>query len=135
MKRLDKYAVGRVILRHRLLARLSQAELSAKVGCSRNHISSLENGFNLPSFELWQRLITVLKISTTESIRELNGEPDTVVSIAAKDVPLIPPALRVLATRQSLQVSLQELNSLATFKPVRTFGVNDWLALLKLMRG
>jgi DNA-binding XRE family transcriptional regulator len=55
--------VGRRIRRARLLARLEQAELAAKVGCSRNHISSLENDKCQPSFDLWLKLCKVLKIN------------------------------------------------------------------------
>jgi DNA-binding XRE family transcriptional regulator len=54
--------VGKKIRRARLLARLEQAELAAKVGCSRNHISSLENDKCQPSLELWLKLCKVLKI-------------------------------------------------------------------------
>ena len=44
--------LGKSIRRARLEGRLTQVELDAKVGCSRNHLLSLETGKHKPSLEL-----------------------------------------------------------------------------------
>jgi DNA-binding XRE family transcriptional regulator len=43
-------------------AGMTQLQLSKAIGCSRNHISSLENGACQPSLDLWLKLVKVLKI-------------------------------------------------------------------------
>jgi len=54
--------IGQKVRRARLLARMTQAELAERVGCSRNHLSSIENGVHVPSLRLWLRLQELLKL-------------------------------------------------------------------------
>jgi DNA-binding XRE family transcriptional regulator len=54
--------VGIQIKCARLRAHLTQQQLAKQVGCSRNHISSIETGQCQPSLALWLKLYQVLKI-------------------------------------------------------------------------
>jgi DNA-binding XRE family transcriptional regulator len=46
----------------RLRAQITQQQLAKQVGCSRNHISSIETGKCQPSLDLWLKLQRVLKL-------------------------------------------------------------------------
>lgn len=113
--------VSRLIRQARLRARLSQSELAAKVGCTRNHISFLENELCQPSFPL----VVVLKIEAP-AMHTATHNPVLLNSL--------PPELKALAAIEGLSVSVQELNYLSTFKPMCGFNTQAWLAMLLLMR-
>jgi putative transcriptional regulator len=54
--------VGIQIKRARLRSQLTQQQLAKQVGCSRNHISSIETGKCQPSLDLWLKLQRALKL-------------------------------------------------------------------------
>lgn len=54
--------VGIQIKRARNQAQITQQQLANQVGCSRNHISSIETGKCQPSLDLWLKLQRVLKL-------------------------------------------------------------------------
>jgi DNA-binding XRE family transcriptional regulator len=54
--------VGIQIKCARLRAQITQQQLAKQVGCSRNHISSIESGKCQPSLDLWLKLQRVLKL-------------------------------------------------------------------------
>ncbi|GAB4272019.1 MAG: hypothetical protein Kow0065_21460 [Methylomicrobium sp.] len=62
--------IGERIRAARLRSGLTQKELSAKVGCSRNHISAIESGACLPSMALWLRN---LRLTARKGLREYQG--------------------------------------------------------------
>jgi DNA-binding XRE family transcriptional regulator len=57
-----KTDIGMSIKHARLIAHMEQQTLAAKVGCSRNHISSIETGACRPSLDLWLKIQQVLKM-------------------------------------------------------------------------
>ncbi|BBB91437.1 MAG TPA: helix-turn-helix transcriptional regulator [Methylomusa anaerophila] len=45
---------------------IKQADLAAKVGISREHLSAVENNRETPSFSLLEKIATVLGVNVTE---------------------------------------------------------------------
>jgi DNA-binding XRE family transcriptional regulator len=54
--------VGIQIKRARNRAQITQQQLAKQVGCSRNHISSIETGKCQPSLDLWLKIQQILKL-------------------------------------------------------------------------
>jgi len=55
-------AFGRALRKHREEAKDSQDELASYVGCSKSHISGLENGQSAPSMQVLDKLIERYRI-------------------------------------------------------------------------
>ena len=62
----DKEFVGKKIKQLRLNAKLSQAELSEKIGMTEKNLSNIERGLQTPTLNSFLKLIDILKISLSE---------------------------------------------------------------------
>lgn len=58
--------LGNRIQKRRKTLNLTQEELAYKVGISRAYIGYIEQGRNIPSLELLQKIVNVLKIPLRE---------------------------------------------------------------------
>ena len=59
---------------YRKAARLSQSELAARVGVSREHITRLENGSTQGSVTLWLEIQSALKLSSKALLDAMEGD-------------------------------------------------------------
>ena len=104
-------SVGKVVLRLRKAATLTQQELADRAGLERSYISLLESGQRLPGLEVLIRISKALEIPVADLVREIestwlmlatNGFAHRVVSWVEADVlqdavQRLPFALAVLA--------------------------------------
>ena len=58
-------SVGSYVQSHRKIVRLSQTELAAKIGVSRQTVAMLESGRQLPSWTLLYRLAEVFNVEVS----------------------------------------------------------------------
>ncbi len=58
--------LGRKVQKRRQMLKLTQEELAFKVGVSRAYMGYIEQGRNIPSIELLQKIANALKISLKE---------------------------------------------------------------------
>nr|WP_326187694.1 helix-turn-helix transcriptional regulator [Exiguobacterium indicum] len=64
----DEHSIGKKLKFFRQLNGLSQKELSAGI-CSQAEISKIENGKTMPTVELLQQLVTVLRVPISELLK------------------------------------------------------------------
>ncbi|WP_323678704.1 helix-turn-helix domain-containing protein [Exiguobacterium indicum] len=64
----DEHSIGKKLKFFRQLKGLSQKELSAGI-CSQAEISKIENGKTMPTVELLQQLVTVLRVPISELLK------------------------------------------------------------------
>ncbi len=57
---LDTHLIGIRIMQHRKSLGMTQEELAEKVGYSKNHLSSIERGLNIPTTQFLVKLCNVL---------------------------------------------------------------------------
>lgn len=62
----DKKFIGKIIKNARKKAKLTQAQLSEKLGMSEKNIGNIENGKQYPQVDNFLRIIEVLNISLDE---------------------------------------------------------------------
>lgn len=62
----DKVFLGKKIKQLRINAKLSQAELSEKIGMTEKNLSNIERGLQVPALNSFLRLLDVLNVSLTE---------------------------------------------------------------------
>lgn len=62
----DKKFLGKKIKQLRISAKLSQAELSEKIGMTEKNLSNIERGLQIPALNSFLRLLDILNISLTE---------------------------------------------------------------------
>ena len=62
----DKEFLGKKIKQLRVNSKLSQAELSEKIGMTEKNLSNIERGLQVPALNSFLRLLDVLKVSLTE---------------------------------------------------------------------
>lgn len=65
---------GKVVLRRRLEARLSQEKLAETAGVHRNHLSLIERGKHLPNLALVHSLAGVFGVSMSALVAEAESE-------------------------------------------------------------
>jgi transcriptional regulator with XRE-family HTH domain len=66
------FAVHLLALRQR--SNMSQSELARRIGCRVGHVSHLENGRRLPSYELMQRMLEVFGCPAEELLSATTNE-------------------------------------------------------------
>lgn len=69
-----QWRFGKVVLRRRLAAELSQEDLAAKVGIHRNHLSLLERGKHTPNLAVAHKIAIALGVKLTTLIAEVEDE-------------------------------------------------------------
>jgi len=62
----DKEFIGKKIKQLRTNAKLSQAELSEKIGMTEKNLSNIERGLQTPTLNSFLRLLEILKIPLSE---------------------------------------------------------------------
>lgn len=62
----DKEFLGKKIKQLRVNSKLSQAELSEKIGMTEKNLSNIERGLQVPALNSFLRLLDVLNVSLTE---------------------------------------------------------------------
>ena len=62
----DKEFIGKKIKQLRVKSKLSQAELSEKIGMSEKNLSNIERGLQLPALNSFLRLLDTLNVSISE---------------------------------------------------------------------
>lgn len=62
----DKEFLGKKIKQLRVNAKLSQAELSEKIGMTEKNLSNIERGLQVPALNSFLKMLDILKISLTE---------------------------------------------------------------------
>ena len=62
----DKEFIGKKIKQLRVKAKLSQAELSEKIGMTEKNLSNIERGLQVPSLNSFLRLLQLLHVPLTE---------------------------------------------------------------------
>ena len=62
----DKEFIGKKIKQLRMKAKLSQAELSEKIGMTEKNLSNIERGLQIPALNSFLRLLDVLKVPLSE---------------------------------------------------------------------
>lgn len=62
----DKDFIGKKIKQLRINAKLSQAELSEKIGMTEKNLSNIERGLQTPTLNSFLKLLDTLKISLSE---------------------------------------------------------------------
>ncbi|MBQ9183207.1 MAG: helix-turn-helix transcriptional regulator [Neisseriaceae bacterium] len=62
----DKEFIGRKIKQLRTMAKLSQAELSEKIGMTEKNLSNIERGLQVPALNSFLRLLNVLNVPLSE---------------------------------------------------------------------
>lgn len=62
----DKVFLGKKIKQLRINAKLSQAELSEKIGMTEKNLSNIERGLQVPALNSFLRLLDVLNVSLAE---------------------------------------------------------------------
>ena len=62
----DKSFIGRKIKQIRVAAKLSQAELSEKIGMSEKNLSNIERGLQIPALNSFLKLLDILNIPLSE---------------------------------------------------------------------
>ncbi len=62
----DKEFIGKKIKQLRINAKLSQAELSEKIGMTEKNLSNIERGLQIPALNSFLRLLDVLKVPLSE---------------------------------------------------------------------
>ena len=62
----DKKFIGKKIKQLRTSAKLSQAELSEKIGMTEKNLSNIERGLQIPALNNFLRLLDVLKVPLSE---------------------------------------------------------------------
>ena len=62
----DKEFIGKKIKQLRMKAKLSQAELSEKIGMTEKNLSNIERGLQIPALNSFLRLLDILNISLEE---------------------------------------------------------------------
>lgn len=62
----DKEFIGKKIKQLRTKAKLSQAELSEKIGMTEKNLSNIERGLQIPALNSFLRLLDVLRVSLSE---------------------------------------------------------------------
>lgn len=62
----DKEFIGKKIKQLRMKAKLSQAELSEKIGMTEKNLSNIERGLQIPALNSFLRLLDVLNVPLSE---------------------------------------------------------------------
>lgn len=62
----DKEFLGKKIKQLRVNAKLSQAELSEKIGMTEKNLSNIERGLQIPALNSFLKMLDILKISLAE---------------------------------------------------------------------
>ena len=62
----NKEFIGKKIKQFRIKAKLSQAELSEKIGMTEKNLSNIERGLQIPALNSFLRLLDVLKVPLSE---------------------------------------------------------------------
>lgn len=62
----DKEFIGKKIKQLRMKAKLSQAELSEKIGMTEKNLSNIERGLQIPALNNFLRLLDVLNVPLSE---------------------------------------------------------------------
>ena len=62
----DKKFIGKKIKQLRMKAKLSQAELSEKIGMTEKNLSNVERGLQVPALNSFLKMLDVLKVSLSE---------------------------------------------------------------------
>lgn len=62
----DKEFIGKKIKQLRTNAKLSQAELSERIGMTEKNLSNIERGLQIPALNSFLRLLDVLNVSLSE---------------------------------------------------------------------
>ncbi|DAA84027.1 TPA: hypothetical protein CPT90_06510 [Candidatus Gastranaerophilales bacterium HUM_3] len=62
----DKEFLGKKIKQLRVNAKLSQAELSEKIGMTEKNLSNIERGLQVPALNSFLKMLDVLNISLSE---------------------------------------------------------------------
>lgn len=62
----DKEFLGKKIKQLRINAKLSQAELSEKIGMTEKNLSNIERGLQVPALNSFLKMLDVLNISLSE---------------------------------------------------------------------
>ena len=62
----DKMFIGKKIKQLRTNAKLSQAELSEKIGMTEKNLSNIERGLQVPALNSFLKLLDILKIPLSE---------------------------------------------------------------------
>ena len=62
----DKEFIGKKIKQLRTKAKLSQAELSEKIGMTEKNLSNIERGLQIPALNSFLRLLDVLNVPLSE---------------------------------------------------------------------
>lgn len=76
---------GKIVLRRRLEAELSQENLAAQVGIHRNHLSLLERGKHMPNLAVAHKIATAFGVKLATMIAEAEDE-----TTALTDPPALP---------------------------------------------
>ena len=62
----DKEFLGKKIKQLRIKAKLSQAELSEKIGMTEKNLSNIERGLQIPALNSFLKLLETLNVSLSE---------------------------------------------------------------------
>ena len=62
----DKKFIGKKIKQLRTQAKLSQAELSEKIGMSEKNLSNIERGLQIPALNSFLKILDILEIPLSE---------------------------------------------------------------------
>ena len=62
----DKEFIGKKIKQLRTNAKMSQSELSEKIGMSEKNLSNIERGLQIPALNNFLRLLDILNVSLSE---------------------------------------------------------------------
>jgi len=104
----DKKFLGQKIKQLRNQAKMSQAELSEKIGMTEKNLSNIERGLQIPALNSFLRLIDILNIPLSEFGIEIKSEENKKRNELIKEI--------YLASSKEIEVYLNIIKNIKELK-------------------